>query len=393
MRFENLIEEVYNKTGQRVVILVDEYDKPLLDLDDYPELFEKNQRLLKGFFSNLKSMDEYIKFGMLTGVARFSKVSIFSDLNNLMDISIDDTYADICGWTEKELIDYFHTGIDDLSKKRKENIEDTLNALRRYYDGYLFSEEGSKLYNPYSVLNALDKKRIEPYWFETGTPTFLAKRIKKYGIDPNSLNGQQQTYNNLTTAGVGSDNIIGLMFQTGYLTIQSYDPRRKKYTLGFPNYEVEVGFAENLLPLYAPATKKLDSPFNLEKFQDDLYDGDPDAFMKRLETLFKDLPGEDHKESTYRALTYLLCVLSGTEAQPERHSYKGRSDLEVLTPDYVYVFEFKYNHSVSEAMDQIHSRDYAGKYAMDSRTVYLIGANFNEKKEDRGLEYEIEKLK
>ncbi len=393
VRFKSLIKAAYDRTGRKVVILIDEYDKPLLDLDDYPELFENNQRLLKGFFGNLKSMDEYIQFAFITGVARFSKVSIFSDLNNLKDISIDTTYADICGWTEKELVDKFRPGIDELAKKRKENFEDTLHALRLYYDGYLFTEEGSRLYNPFSVLNALDKKRIEPYWFETGTPTFLAKRIKKYGIDPDTLNGQQQTYSNLTTAGVGSDNIVGLMFQTGYLTIESYDVRRQRYTLGFPNYEVEVGFAKNLLPLYAPSTKKLNSPLNLDRFQDDLYDGNPNGFMKRLETLVKDLPGEDHNESTYRALTYLLCVLSGTEAQPERHSYKGRSDLEVLTPDYVYVFEFKYNKSVEEAMEQIHSRDYAGRFDMDCRTVYLIGANFNEKKEERGLEYEIEKLK
>ncbi len=393
LRFENLIIEVYNKTGKRVVILVDEYDKPLLDLEDNPELFEKNQSLLKGFYSNLKSMDQYIRFGMLTGVARFNKVSIFSDLNNLKDISIVNNYANICGWTEKELIDNFRSGIEELAKKREEDFDETLSALRRYYDGYLFAEEGSRLYNPYSVLNALDDRRIEPYWFETGTPTFLAKRIKKFGIDPDSLNGQQQSYSNLTTAGVGSDNIVGLMFQTGYLTIKSYDPRRQRYTLGFPNYEVEVGFAQNLLPLYAPSTEQLNGPFNLQKFQDDLYDGNPEAFMNRLETLFKDLPGEDHNESTYRALTYLLCILSGTDAQTERHSYKGRSDLEVLCHDYVYIFEFKYNKSVREAMDQIHSRDYAGRYAMEERQVYLIGANFNEKKEDRGLEYEIEKLK
>ncbi len=243
-RFGNLIRSIYMKTGQRVVILVDEYDKPLLDLDDYPEIFEANQNLLKGFFSNLKSMDEYIRFGMLTGVARFSKVSIFSDLNNLKDISMSEDFQAICGWTEKELVDVFRPGIEILGKERGEDFDTTLNELRNYYDGYLFSKAGSRLYNPYSVLRALNSRQIEPYWFETGTPTFIAKRIKKYGIDPDSLNGQQQTYANLTTAGIGSDNIVGLMFQTGYLTIEGYDPRRKKYTLGFPNYEVEVGFAQ-----------------------------------------------------------------------------------------------------------------------------------------------------
>ena len=182
------------------------------------------------------------------------------------------------------------------------------------------------------------------------------------------------------------------MFQTGYLTIDSYDFRRKRYTLRFPNREVEIGFAQNLLPLYVPSTNRPDSIFSLQRFQDDLYDGEPEAFMKRLEALFKDLPGEDHHESTYRAITYLLCLLSGTEASAERHNYKGRSDLEVLTTDFVYVFEFKYNKSVEEAMEQIYSRDYAGRYALDPRTVYLIGANFNEKKEMRGLEYKIEEI-
>ena len=181
------------------------------------------------------------------------------------------------------------------------------------------------------------------------------------------------------------------MFQTGYLTIESFDRRRDRYKLRFPNREVEIGFGKLLLPLYAPPTNDKGSPFDLHKFQDDLYDGDPEAFMKRLESLFKDLPGEDHRESTYRAVTYLLCLLSGTEAHAERHSYRGRSDLEVLTPNYIYVFEFKYNKSVKEAMDQIHDRDYAGCYATDSRTVYLIGANFNEDKEVRQLSYEIAK--
>ena len=171
-----------------------------------------------------------------------------------------------------------------------------------------------------------------------------------------------------------------------------YDARRQLYTLRFPNWKVEVAFAQNLLPLYVPAVTGINSQFNLKAFQDDLYQGDPNSFMERLEALFKNLPGEDHRESTYRAITYLLCILSGTEAIPERHSYKGRSDLEVMTPEYVYLFEFKYNKSVREAMEQIHSRDYAGRYALDPRKVYLIGANFNEKKEERGLEYRIEEM-
>ena len=388
-RFSQLIKTANRKTGQKVVILIDEYDKPLLQLKEDSELYVKRQSMLKGFFSNLKSMDGYIEFAMLTGVARFSKVSIFSDLNNLNDISMYEQYQEICGWTEEEMVSNFKYGIEELARKRGETSEQTIKELRNYYDGYLFCDEGDRIYNPYSVLKALYSKKIKPYWFESGTPTFLAKRIKNSGIEPEAINGQERTYEDLIAIGTGTGNILSLMFQTGYLTIASYDFRRNRYTLRFPNKEVEIGFAKFLLPLYAPSINKNNSPFNLMNFQDDLYDGDPKAFMERLNTLFKDLPGEDHNESTYRAVPYLLCLLSGTEAMAERHSYKGRSDLEVLTPDYVYVFEFKYNKSVKEAMDQIHSRDYAGRYAMDHRPVFLIGANLNESKHERELQYKI----
>ena len=187
-RFSMLIKKIAESTGRKVAILVDEYDKPLLGIEENPELFEKNQRILKGFFSNLKSMDDYIQFAILTGVARFSKVSIFSDLNNLYDISMDNTYADICGWTETELLENFRPGIEALAQEREEDFDTTLLALRDYYDGYLFASKGSRIYNPFSVLCALKAKEIRPYWFETGTPTFLAKRIKKSGTDPEAIN-------------------------------------------------------------------------------------------------------------------------------------------------------------------------------------------------------------
>lgn len=389
-RFSQLIRRVAEVTGRRVVILVDEYDKPLLEIEDNKGLFERNQSLLKSFLGNLKSMDEHIRFAFITGVARFSKVSIFSDLNNLKDISMEDAYADICGWSEKELVDNFRPGIEAVARKRGENFEDTLKALRDYYDGYLFTEEGSRLYNPYSVLNALDKKRIDPYWFETGTPTFLVKRIKARGTYPPDINGKKCTREDLFSVGLYDRNPLPLMFQTGYLTIASYNKELNMYELRFPNYEVEIGFYRQLLPLYAPEVSDPDSPFNFMDFKIDLYEGRPAGFMKRLATLLKDLPGEDHRESSYRAVTYLLAVLCGTNAVAEHHGYKGRSDIEVATGRFVYLFEFKYNRSLQEAMDQIRTRDYAGRYDMDSRTVYLIAANYVADKDGRGLEYEIE---
>ena len=391
-RFKNVIEAAYEKTGRQVAILIDEYDKPLLDIEDYPETFDKNQRMLKSFFGNLKSMDRYIRFAFITGVARFSKVSIFSDLNNLNDISLVDDFADICGWTERELIEYFRDGIEVLAKKRKEDFDTTLGYLRAYYDGYLFTEEGSRLYNPYSILKALANKRIDPYWFDSGTPTFLARRIRNRGLYPPDLNGQMCTRDEMIAVGLQDRNPIPLMFQTGYLTIWNYSEDSNLYELRFPNTEVEMGFYQQLLPIYVPEVKDSDSPLRFTLFRKDLFDGLPEDFMKRLATMLKSLPYEDHNESTYRAVTFLIAVLSGTPALAEHHSYRGRTDLEVFAGRNIYIFEFKYNKSVRQAMDQIRTRDYAGRYAMDSRQIYLIGANFVEDKDTRRLEYEINAL-
>ncbi|MDE7347959.1 MAG: ATP-binding protein [Muribaculaceae bacterium] len=388
-RFKNIIEAAYQNTGRQIVILIDEYDKPLLDIEDYPEIFEKNQRILKSFFGNLKSMDRYIRFAFITGVARFSKVSIFSDLNNLNDISMVNAYSDICGWSEEELLRYFRPGIEDLAEELEVDFEDTLSALRGYYDGYLFTPKGKRLYNPFSVLKAFTNKEIDPYWFDSGTPTFLVRRIRRQGTFPPDINGQICTRKELIAVGLNDRNPIPLMFQTGYLTIDRYNNDTRLYALRFPNREVEEGFYEELLQVYAPDTSDPFCPFSFTRFKTDLAEGRPRDFMERLATMLKTLPYEDLSESTYRAITFLITVLSDTTALAEHHSYRGRSDLEVFSGKNIYIFEFKYNKTVREAMDQLRDRDYAGRYAMDQRPVYLIGANFIEDRDNRGLEYEI----
>lgn len=255
-RFSQLIRRIFEVSGRKVVILVDEYDKPLIEIQENKDLLEKNLKTLKGFYGNLKTMDAYIRFAFITGVARFSKVSIFSDLNNLKDISMVNEYADICGWTEKELIDNFHPGILDLSKELEAEFETTLLAMRDYYDGYLFAPKGSRLYNPFSVLNALSNKEIEAYWYWTGTPTFLARWVKNNGISPWDINEVTASKDDLVSVGFDNLNPVPLMFQTAYLTIKSYDRESNLYTLRFPNREVEIGFYRNLLPLYAPPTNQ-----------------------------------------------------------------------------------------------------------------------------------------
>ncbi len=391
-RFSQLIRKVWESTGRKVVILIDEYDKPLLDIEENECLFEKNQRTLKSFFGNLKTMDEYIRFAFVTGVARFNKVSIFSDLNNLDDISMDKAYADICGWTEEEILKTFRPGIEALAQERGEDFSTTLMKMREFYDGYLFTPQGSRLYNPFSVLRALKAKEIDPYWFDTGTPSFLARRVKARGTYPPDINGTLCTRKDLAAVGFADSNPVPMMFQTGYLTIGTFRKELGLYEMCFPNREVEIGFYEDLLPVYVPATRDSASPFSFALFKEELFEGRPAEFMQRLAVLLKNLPGEDHRESTYRAITYLIAVLCGTTAIAEHHAYKGRSDIEVATGRFIYIFEFKYNRSSAEAMSQIKSRDYAGRYAHDSRIIYLIGANFNENKDDRGLEYVIEEF-
>lgn len=227
-RFAVLIKTVAERSGKKVAILVDEYDKPLLETEENADLFDKNQSILKDFFGNLKSMDRHIKFALMTGVARFNKVSIFSDVNNLHDISLSNNFADICGWTEEELASDFREGITRLSEKRREPFDVTLRALRSFYDGYLFAEEGSRLYNPYSVLLALSDLTIRPYWFGVGTSTFPACRLRNPGMSLPDVDKLYRTYEELIEVEFKAENPVGLMFQTGYLTIDHYDDVRQR---------------------------------------------------------------------------------------------------------------------------------------------------------------------
>lgn len=382
VRFAALIKGIFNVTGEKIVILVDEYDKPLLNLEDRRDLFERNQSLLKGFFGVLKSMDQYIRFAMLTGVARFHKVSIFSDLNNLNDISMDNDFADICGWTEDELLKTFRSGIERLAEDNNKSYEDIISTLRDFYDGYLFAARGSRLYNPYSVLKALSSRQIRSYWFQSATPTFLVKRVKKSGILLSAIDGSRAAESQLVSVVIDDPNPIPILFQTGYLTIDKVSGQR--YELKFPNKEVEIGFAENLLPLYVAPMTIPNGPFSIWDFQDELAAGKPEQFMKRLQAMLKAVPYEKHDEQLYQNAIYLLFTLLGTDARLEEHSNLGSTDLTVRTKDYIYIFEFKYNKTAQIAISQIHSRDYAGRFAADNRTVYLIGANFSHAA--RGLE-------
>lgn len=382
VRFENVIRTAYLKTGLEVTILVDEYDKPLLGIEENAVLVEKNQSTLKSFFAVLKSMDQYIHFAMLTGVARFNKVSIFSDLNNLRDISMQNDFSNICGWTQSELECTYKDGISELATSNSLSYNEILDKLKRMYDGYKFAPSGNRLYNPFSVLNALASGELGSYWFQTGTPTFLAKRILNNRVLLPSLNHQWVEKSELEAIGLQDNNPIPLLFQTGYLTIKSADGN--EFELHFPNEEVESGFAKQLSRLYIPELNDLNGEFALRKFRIDLRKGNVENFMLRLQTMMKDIPYEQHNEKLYQNVVYLLFTLLGTDARMEEHSSQGRSDLVVRMDNYIYIFEFKYNGSAEDALQQISERDYAGRFKMSNKQIILIGANFSA--ESHGLE-------
>ena len=381
-RFQHLIVAARKQTGRNVVVLVDEYDKPLLEGADVA-MIEHNKNVFKGFFSTLKSFDQYIRFVFITGVTKFSKVSIFSDLNQLNDISLDDEYSAICGITETELKDNFAPEIDALSQKMGVDVAKCLSELKRMYDGYHFSGESDGVYNPFSILNALSKRKLGMYWFSTGTPTFLIDKLKESDLDPKCItDGELYADENvLTDYTYDGLNPVPLFYQTGYLTIKDYDSKYLSYQLDYPNDEVKYGFLDSLAPMMLQ-NEGSSSPVDIRAFGKDIEAGNTDGIRDRLTALFARLPyPSDEKiiEQNFQNVIYIVFMLLGQFVMTEVHSSKGRADCIVETDDYVYIFEFKRDRSAAEALQQIEDSGYAKPYAADKRELIRIGANFNSK--------------
>ena len=379
-RFRYLIRKAYEKTGKKAVVLVDEYDKPLLE-GGSTERIEHNKEVFKGFFSTLKSYDGYLKFVFMTGVTKFSKVSIFSDLNQLRDISLSAEYAHICGISEKELKEYFMPEIEAMASERGQNTEDCLNRLKKMYDGYRFHQKTDGVYNPFSLLNALQEKEFGMYWFSTGTPTFLIDKLKESGFDAKqfSTDDYYEEESSLTDYRMDNENPVPLFYQTGYLTIKGYDEEFRSYALGYPNEEVRYGFLKSLAPYYLCA-EKTSRPLDVRNFVKDIRRGDTDSLRDRFTALFARLPYPSEEkvvEQNFQNVIYIVFMLLGQFVVTEWHSAKGRADCVVETEDYVYLFEFKRDKSAEEALKQIEDSGYAKPYAADGRTLLKVGVNFN----------------
>ncbi len=385
LRLEYDLEAVYEKTGLQTVMLVDEYDNPLINSVD----LDTDKGIYRGFFSVLKSADKYIRFAFLTGVTKFAKTTVFSGNNQPKDISLNATYSAICGITHKELTDYFSTEIQAFADKRKISFDDMVALLKRWYDSYLFHEEGTKVFNPVSLFNALQSKDLQNYWYQTGTPTFLMQRIRSTSYDYRLLDGDVKYDKNRLANYKDSDfsELIPLLYYSGYLTIKSIDGDDEiaEYTLGFPNNEVKISFLTNLIDEFYHSD--IQSGFDYLAFSRDFIKGNVEDVLRRFQALFETLPYANDKNVTlierdFQNVIFLVFSILGYNIISEPHFSKGRADVILINKDFAYIFEFKVDQNAKTAINQINLKNYAGRYQMDGRRIFKIGANFSSKEKN-----------
>lgn len=379
-RFKGIIQRAAERTGQQVVILVDEYDKPLLQSIGNQELQEDYRDTLKAFYGVEKSMGAYIQMAFFTGVTKFSKVSVFSDLNNLMDISIDSRYTDICGITEQEIHDNLDDEVGKLAERNHLSKDECYEKLRVTYDGYHFEADTAGVYNPFSLLCTLDSQVFKDYWFETGTPSYLIEQLKQTNYLLARLGTEEITANVLGNIDTIDQSPIPMLYQSGYLTLKSYDKEFEMYRLGFPNLEVERGFTRFLIPYYTQL-KSDQGQFFVANFVKELRAGKVEVFMQRLESLFADgdyqVAGD--AELYFQNAVWIIFKMIGFYTEVERHTSDGRIDMTVTTSDHIYIFEFKLDKTADEALQQIENKQYAKLFEHDGRHIYKIGVNFSTK--------------
>lgn len=379
-----------------MVVLVDEYDKPLVGTINKKRTHDNFRKQLQAIYGVIKSLDDFIEFAMLSGVSRFSKVSIFSGLNNLQDISLLPQYNSLCGITEKELEYYFKEGIADLAESLGSEIADIHAELKENYDGYHFASNGEDVYNPFSLLNTFAGKKFGSYWFATGTTSDLIEILENATFSIPELEGYRCSESLLIGSDIYLTNPVPLFFQTGYLTIKGYDPRFKLYTLGFPNREVTEGFTDFLMNSYMRNGKE--SAVLITEFIFDVESGRPEVFMKKLQSFTADIPYDltgirkssknNYKseivrgdlEIHYQNVMYVIMKLMGFHTHTEYKTSDGRIDMIVETPEYLYLMEFKIDSSPETAIDQINSKEYALPFKNSGKKLFKIGANFDTKK-------------
>ena len=392
IRLDDLINAVYQKTGKQVVVLIDEYDAPLLDVAHEKEKLDELRNTMRNFYSPLKGNESMLRFVFMTGITKFSQLSIFSELNNIKNVSMDEPYAGICGITKEELLTQMSDDIDALAGHLELSREETIQELKDHYDGYHFCWPSPDVFNPYSLLNCFADGRMDDYWFGSGTPTYLINMMRKYDFLPTDLGEAIEVGKKDFDAPTETmTTIVPLLYQSGYVTIKGYDKPTKLYLLALPNQEIRVGLYGSLLPHYL-TDKSAKANTTIAKMSVLVRKGDMDAAFCLLNDFLETVPYCDntHYEGHWQQTLYIMfALLTNYRIIVESHTAKGRIDITLETADTIYVMELKFNKSAEEALAQIEAKHYADAFKMSGKKVVKIGLNFSVKDEVNSLEWKI----
>ena len=393
IRLDDLINAVYQKTGKQVVVLIDEYDAPLLDVAHEKEKLDELRNTMRNFYSPLKGNESMLRFVFMTGITKFSQLSIFSELNNIKNVSMDEPYAGICGITKEELLTQMSDDIDALAGHLELSREETIQELKDHYDGYHFCWPSPDVFNPYSLLNCFADGRMDDYWFGSGTPTYLINMMRKYDFLPTDLGEVIEVGKKDFDAPTETmTTIVPLLYQSGYVTIKGYDKPTKLYLLALPNQEIRVGLYGSLLPHYL-TDKSAKANTTIAKMSVLVKKGDMDAAFCLLNNFLETVPYCDntHYEGHWQQTLYIMfALLTNYDILVEQHTAKGRIDITMETADTIYVMELKFNKSAEEALAQIEAKHYADAFKMSGKKMVKIGLNFSVKDEVNSLEWKIE---
>ena len=392
IRLDALISAVYRKTGKQVVVLIDEYDAPLLDVAHEKEKLDELRYMIRNFYSPLKGNESMLRFVFMTGITKFSQLSIFSDLNNITNVSMDEPYAGICGITKEELLTQMSEDIDELAEKLELSREDTIQELKGHYDGYHFCWPSPDVFNPYSLLNCFADGEMDSYWFGSGTPTYLIEKMREFHVLPSQLGRVRAKAASFDAATERMTSLTPLLYQSGYLTIKDYEKKIDVYTLDFPNKEIEVGLFDCLLPGYLGAGIDAGRVV-IADISTYINSGEMDEALQMLADFLETIPYCDntHYEGHWQQTLYIMfALLTNYSILVEQRTAKGRIDITMETADTIYVMELKFNKNADEALAQIEAKHYADAFKMSGKKVVKIGLNFSVKDEVNCLEWKIE---
>ena len=381
VRFTNLIMDIYHQTGKQVAVLIDEYDAPLLDVVHEEKDLPVLRNVMRNFYSPLKACDPYLRYVFLTGITKFSQLSIFSELNNIKNISMEREYADICGITEEEIKRHMKEGMDELADKLQVTHDEVLDALKENYDGYHFTWPSPDVYNPYSLLNAFSDGRLNSYWFGSGTPTYLIEMLRKYNVLPSEIGGIEAMAADFDAPTEQMESIVPLLYQSGYITIKKGDPQMEIYLLDIPNKEVRVGLMRSLLPNYVNRQVRTCN-VTVAKMSLAISEGRMDDALRLLQTFLGTVPYCDNTdyEGHYQQLMYIIFSMLSYEVDVEVRTPHGRVDMVLKTRSKLYLIELKLDRSADKAMEQINLKNYSSRFALCKLPVVKVGINFDSKK-------------